>query len=248
MAIDAFRVVFLHVGLVVEPYLRQAVPCFFQWYDVFYVLVFGFDPGMAFLAPYGAALFLVAVFAEIVENDHPGSADMAGVAFFLVFFLAGVMVAQIAFDRCVFMGLMALLVEDKGFSVHLFDVFINPRVLFLNMAFVAADRALVFISMAFNAEGVEHFGAVKTLVTVSALFYPLFVVEFMVAGYAGDVGFLMAAVGHRHVDGCFQGPASPGRVRIGVVFIHTRYGNQVGLAVVVRAGNHRRDNGGNGQD
>lgn len=70
VAINAFGVVFLHVGLVVELYLRQPMPCFVQGDNVFNILIFGFDTGMAFLTSYRASLFLMAVFAEIMEDHH----------------------------------------------------------------------------------------------------------------------------------------------------------------------------------
>jgi hypothetical protein len=70
MAIDTFGIVLFDMGLVVELYLRQTMPRFFQGDDIADFLIFRFNADMAFLAFYRAALFFVAVFAEIVHDDH----------------------------------------------------------------------------------------------------------------------------------------------------------------------------------
>jgi hypothetical protein len=70
MAVNTFGIVLFHMGLVVELYLRQTMPRFFQGDDIPDFLIFRFNADMAFLAFHRTALFFVAVFTEIVHDDH----------------------------------------------------------------------------------------------------------------------------------------------------------------------------------
>lgn len=161
---------------------------------------------------------------------------MAGVAFFLVFFLARVMVAHVAFHICAFMDPVAFLVKDKGFSIHHLDVFVNLLFFLFDVAFVTVDRAFVFIRMAFNAEGVEQFCPGEALVAEGAFFYPFIIAGFMMARYASDVRFLMDAVGHFNANGGLQGLHAPGCISVRVIVIDAGNGHNIGTALIVGAG------------
>ena len=70
VTVNAFRVILLHVPLMVEFYLREAMPCFIQRNNIFNSLIFRLNSGMALLALHRAVLLLVAVLAERVKNYH----------------------------------------------------------------------------------------------------------------------------------------------------------------------------------
>jgi hypothetical protein len=70
VTVDAFSIVLLDVGLVVEPDLRQAMPGFFKWNNILHALVVGLDADMALLACDRSSLFFVAILAEIMKDYH----------------------------------------------------------------------------------------------------------------------------------------------------------------------------------
>jgi len=70
VTVNAFGVIFLYMASMVKLYLRKAVACFVQWNNVFNILIFRFNPGMALLAFYRSPFLFMAIFAEIMKDYH----------------------------------------------------------------------------------------------------------------------------------------------------------------------------------
>jgi hypothetical protein len=155
------------------------------------------------------------------------------ITLFLFFLLTRIMVAYVALNRSVLMGPVASFIKDKGFTVHLLNIFIFLFLFLFNMAFITADRPFAFFLMAFNAERVEKFRSGKTLVAVGAFFYSFIIHEFMMAGDAGDIRLLMGQVRHVNADGSFQGLLGQGGICIGEIGINAGNYNSICPALIV---------------
>ena len=70
VTVNAFGVILFDMAFVVELNLRKPVTCFFKWNDVPYFLVIRFYANMTLLAFYRTCFSFMAVFAEIVEDNH----------------------------------------------------------------------------------------------------------------------------------------------------------------------------------
>jgi hypothetical protein len=66
VAVDAFRIVFLNMGFMLEPDLRQSMAGLIKQYDIFGAQVLGLCADVAFLAAYGSVLLFMAIFTEVM--------------------------------------------------------------------------------------------------------------------------------------------------------------------------------------